>query len=244
MSRCRVSVRLMKYWWFAVGLLCLNSPIVVSAAEPELDTRGPRVWLAEFSAAWDPAAWTGKAFGKTGFIREFDDSGWHVRMRVIQALAAAGDTSVVPLFGVLASGEPHERILAAQTLGYLAQRVPSKPLLDAARNDADAAVRLYAVDALGKRGDVTLRPVFESLLETETNGDVRKHLEYAIARGEHGIEPSVLSQLAGWDAQAESAKLGEPAPDFTLESLNGQAVRLSDFQEERAVVLVFIYGDT
>jgi peroxiredoxin len=34
------------------------------------------------------------------------------------------------------------------------------------------------------------------------------------------------------------------APDFLLSSAQGESLRLSDYREEKAVVLVFVYGDT
>ena len=39
------------------------------------------------------------------------------------------------------------------------------------------------------------------------------------------------------------AKVGQPAPDFTLQNATGKACTLSDFRGKKSVVLVFIYGD-
>ncbi|MBP89772.1 MAG: hypothetical protein CMJ64_24210 [Planctomycetaceae bacterium] len=41
-----------------------------------------------------------------------------------------------------------------------------------------------------------------------------------------------------------ASKLGAPAPDFVLQTVSGKSVRLSDYRGKRAVVLVFVYGDT
>jgi hypothetical protein len=40
----------------------------------------------------------------------------------------------------------------------------------------------------------------------------------------------------------ERVKVGEPAPDFTLENKSRQAVTLSDFRGEKHVLLVFYRG--
>lgn len=40
----------------------------------------------------------------------------------------------------------------------------------------------------------------------------------------------------------ERVKVGEPAPDFTLESLDGRRVTLSSYQGSKNVVLVFYRG--
>lgn len=37
-------------------------------------------------------------------------------------------------------------------------------------------------------------------------------------------------------------KLGQPAPDFTLEDMDGKAITLSDFRGKKTVVLVFYRG--
>ncbi len=37
-------------------------------------------------------------------------------------------------------------------------------------------------------------------------------------------------------------KVGQPAPDFTLEDVSGQPITLSDFRGKKTVVLVFYRG--
>jgi cytochrome oxidase Cu insertion factor (SCO1/SenC/PrrC family) len=40
----------------------------------------------------------------------------------------------------------------------------------------------------------------------------------------------------------ERVKVGDTAPDFTLEDLNGKRISLSDFKNKKNVVLVFYRG--
>ena len=40
----------------------------------------------------------------------------------------------------------------------------------------------------------------------------------------------------------ERVKVGQPAPDFTLEGFDGKAISLSSFQNKKNVVLVFFRG--
>jgi len=40
----------------------------------------------------------------------------------------------------------------------------------------------------------------------------------------------------------ERVKVGQPAPDFTLENIDGKKVTLSDFRGKTSVVLVFYRG--
>lgn len=54
------------------------------------------------------------------------------------------------------------------------------------------------------------------------------------------IVPAVclLLALAGWPAAAE-LKVGDPAPDFTLQGSDGQTYKLSDFKGKQAVVVAW-----
>ena len=73
-------------------------------------------------------------------------------MTALQNLVQQGKDAVPILAKTLKNGTLPERILAAQTLGFLAPHAPVDALVAAAKNDSSAAVRLYAIDALGKKG--------------------------------------------------------------------------------------------
>jgi peroxiredoxin Q/BCP len=42
--------------------------------------------------------------------------------------------------------------------------------------------------------------------------------------------------------EIDRVKVGQPAPDFTLEDSDGKAISLSDFRAKKSVVLVFYRG--
>ena len=42
--------------------------------------------------------------------------------------------------------------------------------------------------------------------------------------------------------ELDRVKVGQPAPDFTLEDVEGKAVTLSEFRGKKSVVLVFYRG--
>ena len=53
-----------------------------------------------------------------------------------------------------------------------------------------------------------------------------------------GIYSEYLSNVG------RTAKVGKPAPGFTLETVAGKKIDLSSFRGKKNVVLVFVYGDT
>lgn len=57
--------------------------------------------------------------------------------------------------------------------------------------------------------------------------------------------PPALGPKDGRDlppADLNRVQVGQPAPDFTLESLEGRPVTLADFRGKKRVVLVFYRG--
>lgn len=64
------------------------------------------------------------------------------------------------------------------------------------------------------------------------------------ASGTDDAEPT-LGPVDGHDlpgSDLDRVRVGDPAPDFSLRSLAGPAVTLSDFRGEKNVVLVFYRG--
>lgn len=219
-------------------------PAPVGFAAEESAEKTPEQWVARFSEKWDERAWQGEfRTSPDGYMRPLDDAGWKVRAQAIQSLVRHGADAIPVLVHELKTGDAPQRILAAQTLGYLGPEVPPAPLLGAARNDPDPAVRLYAVDSLGMQGAKNID--WMALLDSESNRDVKKHIGYAIERNGEPLAREISERLASWDStKIDTAVVGSPAPDFELKSATGETIRLGDFRGKEAVVLVFIYGDT
>ncbi len=204
----------------------------------------PQKLLTDFEVGWDQAAWE-KNFRTVsgGFMRPLSDSGWQLRMKTLQRLVQHGDDSIPVLVQALDSKTFAVQVLAAQTLGFLGDSVPKERLLNKLKSTADPAVRLYCADSLGMLGVKAdeLRPI----LESEKHRDVKKHLNYAIERDGQPLSKDVVQRLIAWDSRTmATAAVGQAAPDFELDSINGGKVRLGDYRGKSAVVLVFLYGDT
>ena len=202
----------------------------------------PEDVIAWVGQHWDQKGWQLK--GSQNYMRNVDDTGWQNRILAMQKLVQSGQPSVEPLLETLKNGPTGMRIFAAQTLGYL-PGVPADPLIEAASKDKHPAVRLYAVDSLGMAGVKNLKQVLEPLLPKEKKGDVKSHIAYAIEREGTPVSSAVVNQLKTWNPQMmNSAVIGKPAPDIAMPTFGGETIRLSDFRGKKAVVLVFIYGDT
>lgn len=230
-----------KAFWIA-GLVALGGAAIALAAESQ---QTPRDWREHFSQHWDETAWEQNGRSQpAGYIRRQDDAGWQARMRAMQGGLRDEKQAIPLLLETLRTGDAPQRILAAQTLGYLGPDVPVEPLIAALKSDTDPAVRLYLVDALGMLGKGAAVD-WNEFLKAESNRDVKRHVGYVQERAGKPLDTRVVEQLRQWDSrQMNTAAVGQPAPDFTLSSAQGDKVRLSDFRGNQAVVLVFIYGDT
>ena len=203
----------------------------------------PEELLAEFSKDWDDSKWE-KDFRGSPHIRKTGDRGWKLRAGTLRRLVAQGKASIPALEKALTSGNAPTRIVAAQAIGYLAPLANIETLTEVAKTDAEPAVRLYAVDAIGMSGKGK-NVDWDALAKNEKNRDVLMHINYAKSRGTEGIRKSVTASLAKMtDDRIDSAKVGQPAPEFTLNSIDGTEYSLSQFKGKQPVVLIFIYGDT
>ena len=212
----------------------------VASSDPQIP---PEDLLAEFSKDWDDSKWE-KDFRGTPHIRKTGDRGWELRAGTLRRLIAQGKASIPALEKSLTSGDTPTRIVAAQAISYLAPMANLETLTKAYQNNTEPAVRLYLVDAIGMSGKGE-EVDWDTLTKNEKNRDVLKHINYAKSRGAAGVEKSVTASLAQLpDKMIDSAKVGEPAPEFTLNSVDGTKYSLSQFKGKQPVVLVFIYGDT
>ena len=230
-----------KWSWTALALVLVCATISWAAA-PQSE---PRDLLNRFSKHWREDDWQNKGrFSPAGYMRPLDDEGWKARMRAMQGCVQHSGASVAVLLDGLRSSDAPERILAAQTLGYLGPDVPVDPLVAALRADADPAVRLYLVDTLGMLGK-RAQVVWSEFLQAEPNRDVKRHVGYVRERNGKPLDARAVEKLVQWDSrQIDTASVGRTAPEFTLSSVQGETVRLRDFRGKKMVVVVFIYGDT
>jgi HEAT repeat protein len=173
----------------------------------------PAETLRWFSQQWDDTIWT----AARNSMRPADDKGWQVRMLALQSLVKSDTVAIPVLLKALKGENVAVRILAAQALSFLSPQVPRQAIADAAKNDSNATVRLYAADTLGMQGNMDSAQLLKQLHEDETNRDVRWHLRYALERGSHAVSKTMVQKLRAWDpARLASATIGKSAPNFKL----------------------------
>ena len=213
-----------------VGLFV--GPASVRAADP---TTEPADIIRTFEKAW---------IVPKGYMRPLDDAGWKARMTAFQKLAGAGEKSIPALIEALTTGEPETRVFAAQALGLMADP-KAKPALEAALKDKTPAVRLYALDALSMFGKLASTDELKAMKEKDANRDVKAHVGFALDRDDKPDPSAIRKLLAGYDlAKMDTAVVGKAAPEFELTDATGKTYKLADFKGKKAVVLVFVYGDT
>ncbi len=225
-----------------VLLICHKSDGQDHAAKHDLRAANVKSELDRFAKSWDRLGWN-QPEGRRQYLWSLDDDSWQQRIEFLQMVAAGDEKTVADLVETLNDENEGKRILAAQALGFCTAAIPVDVLIDKIKNDSSSAVKLYLIDALGMHGVTNI----ENLLGEwqPRDRDVRMHLSYAKERNGTKVKPEIVETLRHWDpANVSTARVGQPAPDFELENLTGSQIRLSDFQGERSVVLVFIYGDT
>jgi hypothetical protein len=178
-------------------------------------------------------------------MRPLADRGWKTRTAALQGLVQLGPKAVTPLVRALDDGDDEMRVFAAQVLGFVGDARVALRLERTLAEDKVPAARLYAADSLGMIGGLQPKPLFERIEAEDPNKDVRTHMRFALERKGEALPEKVRENLGGFDLQRlDTAEVGMPAPDFTLTDALGQSYRLSDFRGKKAVVLLFIYGDT
>jgi HEAT repeat protein len=179
-------------------------------------------------------------------LAQFDkgDPGWKARMEALIRLVKAGPGVAPFLTEALKRDSPSAREFAAQALVLFADP-NTRTALEQAVEDPESGVRLYAIHALSMLGRLPRTERYEQMVADDPNKwGVRAMMAAALER-EDRPDPAALRQaLAEYDLRTlDSARIGEPAPDFTLADHTGKTFRLSQFRGNKTVVLRFILFD-
>ncbi len=210
---------------------------VASAAAEETSAAAaetPAAVLAEFSRAWPDE--------RTPYRTDEDTTSWKSYVLALKQLVGMGERAVPALIEACDDASFQVRALSARALGFLQAQQAVAKLIELL-GDSQPPVALLAADALGQIQDPAGLKALEAARRTLRNGDVLLHVNKALQR-RVPLESDVREQIMRIDAASiDTARVGQAAPDFTLKDAWGEPWSLADFRGEKAVVLIFIYGD-
>jgi peroxiredoxin len=170
---------------------------------------------------------------------------WKARMTVLHRLAQLGSQSLPILLEGLDDEDQEVRDLSAQAIAYFGDRSVLERLDRAIYEDPSPTVRIYAAIARASIGGPLPEKIMTHISRRDPSSEVRIRLELLLGRQPMIGNDLSRSALANFDlSRMDTARVGQPAPDFSLTDVDGRTFRLSDFHNKKKVVLIFVYGAT
>jgi HEAT repeats len=170
------------------------------------------------------------------------DKGWKDRVALESEIVNL--TDLEDLRSSLGDDNPFVRAIAARALGIRGDRVSANTLAELVANDPEYMVRIRAVESLGflkMKGEVI------ELAKTDPEPGVQWSAMMAARQLKSGTDyaPLVRQAYAGGIKREAMglARLGQPAPDFTTQTIDGKPFRLSSVLGKKPVALYFAAFD-
>ncbi len=179
-------------------------------------------------------------------VGDLEDEAWRVRTLAIRDLVRAGPAVVPTLTAGLDDENRHVRHVCVTAFGILGVRGAGKDLSGLLGGDPDPIVRGQAAQALGQIGYAQAMSSLERAAGKDESEHVRHRAELAIGRLKEGATsgPELIDAWRGMDEKEfRKLEVGKLAPDFELRSTGGKTWRLSDFKNDKTVVLIWIFAD-
>jgi hypothetical protein len=170
------------------------------------------------------------------------EKGWEDRVALEYEIINSEDLPA--LRAALLDENPFVRSMAARALGILGDKDSADALAELATRDKEYMVRIRAVESLGF---LKLKPEVIELAEKDrdlgvqwtakiTAGQLQSETDYA-ALVRRAYKGGIQREAMG------SAKVGEPAPDFTAQTTDGKTFKLSSVLGKKPVALYFAAFD-
>ncbi len=179
-------------------------------------------------------------------IANLDNTDWKVRLLAIRDLVRAGDSAVSDIVRGLDDKNQHVRQVSAAALGIMRAESAIEDLERLAQDDSSTLVRSQAVMSLGQIESEGSLPLLRTLKNEDSSRDVPHQCELAIDQIEKKMGASDALRKAYKSLNPETfelLKVGEQALDFTLPDTGGKEWKLSQFEDEKWVVLIWIFAD-
>ena len=179
-------------------------------------------------------------------IPDLEDEDWRIRLLGVRDLVRAGQNSVDEIMDGLKHSDEHVRQVCAMALGILRTEESIEGLEQLALEDSSAVVRSQAIISLGQIESTGSLNLLNKILEKDMSRDVMHQCELAIDQIEKqmGASEELLTAFLSLDETTfESVNLGEEASDFELQDTEGEMWKLSEFKNEKWVVLIWVFAD-
>lgn len=204
--------------------------------------------LLSTASAQDPTTAIAK-YGKLKFPEstggldwtEFD-KGWKDRVAV--EFKIINDADLASLRVALKDERPYVRSMAARALGILADRASADALAELVKTDPSYLVRIRAVESLGF---LKMKPDVIELATKDKQGGVRWSARLAAEQLDSKDDYAAQLRRAfavGIDRKSMgAAKVGQPAPDFAAQTMDGKPFKLSSVLGNKPIAIYFAAFD-
>jgi len=179
-------------------------------------------------------------------IADLNNNDWQVRLLAVRDLVRAGNKNATELITGLTDKSEHVRQVCTMALGILRSKDAASGLEQIVRQDKNSMVRSQAVIALGQIEAGSSLALLRETLKTDPSRDVQHQCELAIYQIEKqmGTTDKQLSAFLTLDESSfNSIHPGSAAPDFKLDDTDGKEWKLSQFRNEKWVVLIWVFAD-
>ncbi len=179
-------------------------------------------------------------------IPDLDNEDWRVRLLGVRDLVRAGQKTVDGILVGLQHPNMHVRQVSAMALGILRAEEGIAGLEKLALEDSITVVRSQAIISLGQIESSGSLDLLNKIKEEDPSRDVVHQCELAIdqIKKQLGTSEDQLNAFLSLDETTfESVRVGEKAIDFELQDTEGKSWKLSDFEEKKWVVLIWVFAD-
>ena len=179
-------------------------------------------------------------------IADLSNNDWQVRLLAVRDLVRGGNKNTQVIISGLSDKSVHIRQVCAMALGILRSNEAINRLEQVVNHDENTVVRSQAVIALGQIESKNSLSLLREKLTSDPSRDVRHQCELAIYQIEKqmGTTEEQLSAFLSLDESTfNSVHPGSVAPDFRLEDTDGKEWKLSQFRNEKWVILIWVFAD-
>ena len=166
------------------------------------------------------------------------DKGWKDRVALEFEIVNAADLQ--SLRAALEDKDAFVRSIAARALGILADKESAAALAELVKTDPEAMVRHRAVESLGH-----LKQMPEVIELARKDSDAGTQWAARLAAGELASKTDFAAHVRQAYAggirreDMDKAKVGQPAPDFVAQTIDGNPFRLSSVVGKKPIAIYF-----